>query len=525
MEIRLKPLAFILLLAMFALPVMGQTYSSFKIRTKQEQALKVFPALKSVYIVASDVGLNATDSIRVQNVGTLPLRVTVSWRLYPEELQGKIRVGIKPSDFIIEPNELKAIIVNISVLPGVFVGLYNLSITINWRSADQQDGNIIVASAVVSTNILVGEHSYKLEVILKQPDGSPTSGMIRVSYFFRDQYVPIYQISATRYTFYVIEGRYLVEAYLGGMKRASQEVDVVNNDVVVSLTFSPIYISRFKILSEPKMVRDALVFSVEMRNDDPLIYKKVVELTVNMYRGQELIVDNLSIATLTIRSNVIKDVLGFVEPPEQWENGSYTIQLLIYSRGHILYNYSTQVSFVVYSPTKTKYVSEIPFHMLVLIAILGVLFGFFGAKIAFKRAGWYKLPRTVGLIVGKEYIAYDVWRKKFEDPAYISGEWSKAFFAFSILARRYWAKVEDIKKRRFLALTINAEKWVFYPVNRDVTMFMCIHSIVNEFDLIEALAKLKVYFAKKIEEHSIYGIMMDPEEALGDLGKKILSVF
>ncbi len=524
MALRSLPIVLLILLIVIPVSMAKDSHGNPQLGTQQQQALKVFSKLKSVYIVASDVGLNATDTIGVQNVGDSALKVTVNWRLSPEELQGKIRISTTPSEFIIESGEYMVISVHISVLPGVFVGLYNLSITINWQSVEPQNGNIIIASAVVYTSILVGEHSYKLEVILRQPDGSPASGMIKVSYYFRDRYVPIYQIYATHYTFYVIEGKYLVEAYLGGMKRASQEVDVVN-DVIISLTFSPIYISRFEIISKPMMVKDSLVFFTELKNDDPLVYRKVVSLTVSMYRGTELIVNNKSIATLTIRSNVIKDVLGFVEPPEEWSNGSYTIRLYIYSRGKILYNYSTQVNFVVYSPTVVRYIEKIPLQMMIIVAILGILFGFFGAKIAFRHIGRRYLPRAVGLISGREYIAYDVWRKRFEDPAYISGEWSKVFFGFSILARRYWAKVEDMKKRKLLVLTINAEKWIFYPISKEAIYFLCVHSALNEFDLIEKLAKLKIYFVKKIEAHSLYGVLMDPEETLKDIDKKITELF
>ncbi|MEM0500354.1 MAG: hypothetical protein QXY59_04945 [Candidatus Korarchaeota archaeon] len=316
----------------------------------------------------------------------------------------------------------------------------------------------------------------------------------------------------------------MVEVYLGGIKRSTQEIEV-NSDVIIPLVFSPIYISRFSVVSKPLTSRDSLIFSAELRNDDPLIYKKLIAVTVSLFRGSEILIRNETIATLTVRSTVVKDVLGYLEPPEQWTNGTYSVLIEIYSQGKLLYNNSYQISLTVYAPVIIKYFEELTLPVILIASILGILFGFIGAKIALRRVGLRYLLKTVGIIAGREYIAYDVRRNKFTDPAYISGEWSKILFAFNLLSRKYWSKPEDIEKRRMIVISTNAEKWIFYAIIKDTSLFLCIHSACNEFDLLEKIARLKVYFSKKLQEHSLHEILVNPEETLSDITKKITELF
>lgn len=521
----ISPVLVIIILFLLTSPAISKNCESVHICQNQQQTLIIFSNLKPVYVAASNLGLNTTDSIYVQNVGGSALNVSVSWKLTPEELQGKIRVKAVPNAFTIYPGEYRGILINILILSGVFSGLYNLSVIISWRSADAQGGSIIVASSVVSTYILVGERNYRLTVVLRQPDGSLAHGDIIVSYHFDRRYIPIYRVHASNFTFHVIEGKYLVEVYLGGAKRSSQEIEVTYSDVFMSLVFSPIYISGFTVVSKPLTSRDSLIFSTELRNDDPLIYKKFVAVTVSLLKDSQILIKNKTIATLTVRSTVVKDILGFLEPPEYWNNGTYTILLEVYSQGKLLYNYSSQVSLIVYAPVTIKYFEEITLQVVLIAASIGMLFGFIGAKIALRHIGRRYLPKIIGIIAGREYVAYNVRANKFEDPAYASGEWGKILFAFNILARRYWTRPEEIEKRRMIVISTNAEKWIFHSIASGASFFLCIHSAINEFDLIETLAKLKVYFSKKIEEHSLYRILAEPEEALSDIGKKIAELF
>ncbi|MCR8432664.1 MAG: hypothetical protein NDP24_00245 [Crenarchaeota archaeon] len=521
---RIIALASTIILLLAAVPANSINHPDMQIYTNQQQALRIFSNLKPVYVVASSIGLNVTDTIGVQNVGDTALIVSVSWKLAPEELQRKIRVTPSPSEFSIYPGEYRDIFINILVLSGVFPGFYNLSIIISWRSDSTQGGSIVIASSVVFTYILIGERNYRLKVVLKQPDGSLTHGDIIVSYYYANKYVPIYRVHASNFTFFVIEGRYLVEVYLGGIKRSTQEIEV-NSDVIIPLVFSPIYISRFSVVSKPLTSRDSLIFSAELRNDDPLIYKKLIAVTVSLFRGSEILIRNETIATLTVRSTVVKDVLGYLEPPEQWTNGTYSVLIEIYSQGKLLYNNSYQISLTVYAPVIIKYFEELTLPVVLIVSILGILFGFIGAKIALRRVGLRYLLKTVGIIAGREYIAYDVRRNKFTDPAYISGEWSKILFAFNLLSRKYWSKPEDIEKRRMIVISTNAEKWIFYAIIKDTSLFLCIHSACNEFDLLEKIARLKVYFSKKLQEHSLHEILVNPEETLSDITKKITELF
>ncbi|MCR8487903.1 MAG: hypothetical protein NDP22_05805, partial [Crenarchaeota archaeon] len=186
---RIIALASTIILLLAAVPANSINHPDMQIYTNQQQALRIFSNLKPVYVVASSIGLNVTDTIGVQNVGDTALIVSVSWKLAPEELQRKIRVTPSPSEFSIYPGEYRDIFINILVLSGVFPGFYNLSIIISWRSDSTQGGSIVIASSVVFTYILIGERNYRLKVVLKQPDGSLTHGDIIVSYYYANKYV------------------------------------------------------------------------------------------------------------------------------------------------------------------------------------------------------------------------------------------------------------------------------------------------------------------------------------------------
>lgn len=488
--------------------------------------LKVFSRLAPVYPVAKDVGLNVTDDIIIQNIGDEPLLISLSYSLSPQELQGMIYVRFTRNNFVLDPSMLEGVGVNIIVEQGAYVGVYELSITVKGQ-AEVGEGNPIVVTSVISTMIMVGQYSYNLTVRLKQPDGTPTMGLIKVSFYYQGGYIPLYQVKSSNYTFHVIEGRYLVEAFLGGMKRASQEVDVYQ-DTVVSLTYSSIYIKNLTVLLEPKNPRDSLVFKIDVQNDDPLIYHKEIAVTVNLRNESGIVVRNQTIAQLTIRSLVTKEILGFVRPPDYWANGTYRLEVLLYSKSKILYNYTADIHVVVIAPISVQYIQQIPFHYILLLTIVGMLFGFFGAKFALIRLRGKLLPKTVGLLYGKDYVAYNVLAKIFEDPEFISGDWNKALYSFRILAQRYLRskkKEEKAKVAKFIVVTLNAEKWIFVPLIQEITMFLCIQSGINEYDILDKIEKLVGYFKSKISTHGIHALLLNPEDTLDDLARLIAKLF
>ncbi len=506
-------------LALIVIPMMLVILTVCPVRG-ETASIAVLPYLKQVYVASSDRGLNDTGYVAVRNTGEITLEIRLSYSMEPKELGGKIRISIETPRFIIAPGEEGGSRILISVLRGAAVGMYSLTIYVEAVSAEPANGNIIVPTQKVSTKILVGKYSYRLTVILKQPDGTYVFGLIRISLFHEGTLVPLYQQAAANYTFYVVEGRYLVEAYLGGKKRASQEVNVTQDTLVV-LMFSSIYVSDFTIVYKPTDPRDALIFRLSIRNDDPLIYRKTVDVILRLKNDSAVLIDNITLAQITIRSTVTKTMEGFVPPPGEWQNQTYTIEILLLSKGKILYNYTTDVKFLVYSPVKIIHVTEIPLPYLAGTVGVGILFGFIGAKYALKRIIREYIPRAVGLLYGGRVVALDVWAGRFVRPELLSGEWHKVVYGFGILTRRYWRKREAIP----VTITINAEKWIFHPITRDVVFFLQVHAALNEYDLREELESLREYFEEKIREHTALGVLADPEETLSDLPSLMRRLF
>ncbi|MCR8488924.1 MAG: hypothetical protein NDP23_05180, partial [Crenarchaeota archaeon] len=80
---RIIALASTIILLLAAVPANSINHPDMQIYTNQQQALRIFSNLKPVYVVASSIGLNVTDTIGVQNVGDTALIVSVSWKLAP----------------------------------------------------------------------------------------------------------------------------------------------------------------------------------------------------------------------------------------------------------------------------------------------------------------------------------------------------------------------------------------------------------------------------------------------------------
>ncbi len=477
--------------------------------------------LKQVYVVASDVGLNASGRIIIKNNGDKTCNVSLTYSLSPEELQGKIQIAIVPSYISIPPGEYRIAVVYIEVAPGVATGLYTLNIHLAFRTTTNGNGNQIVTSSTVSTKIMVGQHSYKLNVVLLQPDRTPTVGYIRVSYLYGGGFIQLYGQKAANFTFYVIEGRYLIEATLPSGRSASKEIEV-SKDEKVEIILSTIFVQSVEIIKKPIDPRDSLIFRAEIVNEDPLIYKKTVTVKTVLKNESGGIVSNVTLAKLTIRSSVIKTILGFLSPSKSWLNGTYTMEVVIESAGKIFYNYTDKLTFRVFYPEGIVKVPEVPFIYLLLTVLMSIIFGFLGAKFALLHFRGKYIPKAVGLIYGKNIIAYSMHARDFVIPEMVSGEWNKVIYGFNILSRRYWWKKEKLS---VLTLALNAEKWIFYPITKDVAYFVCVHSAFNEYDLRDFLEKLKKYFESKINRFGIPAIFADPEAILEDLGKKVEEFF
>ncbi len=503
------------------------TYSSMHndsfTTSSSSASISLVSHLKPLYSVPPGIGLNETSTVTVTNHGSDALNISVSCQITPHDPTGSISVNLSPRLFILPPYSSFDVSVALTISPDVVPGT-SYNITIYARAKFEGDkGNVIeVTSATSPTVIVVGEHSYKLTIIVNQPDGSPTRGTIKVSYYYMGQYVPIYEIFAHRYTFYVIEGKYLVEAYLGGMRRVYRELDI-NSDVTIELKFSTIVIKDISPVSKPRSPYDSFIFMVDIVNEDPLIYKKIIAVTASISHAGEVLVNNESIAELTIRSSVRKSIYGFIPAPEDgWENGTYSLTVMIISRGVILYNHTISIPFEVSPYAGVEKIAKLPFKYLLIIVIIGILFGFIGAKIGVKRIGREYIPKAVGLIYGGRIVAYNVWDKEFTRPELISGEWQKIMYGFNVLSKRYWRKKE---KPLPITLALNSEKWIFCPLAQDLGYFICVHAALNEYDIREALAYLKQYFSKKIQRYGIRDIFNRPVETLGDIYNKIKELF
>lgn len=486
-------------------------------------SIAVMSRLNDMYIVPPGVGLNESGKVVIRNTGNISFNVSVVAAISPQDPSGNLKVDLDPTYFSLSPGEEKEVLVRIYVDPDIVPGAsYNITLYAKARN-EANKGNIIeVMGATSPTVIIVGEQSYRLTVILNQPDGSPTYGTIKIYYSYHNKYAPIYNILAHKYTFYVIEGKYLVEAYFAGGTKVTKEVEV-NSDMTLELKASTIRIEEIFTVSEPRTPYDSYIFRADIINDDPLIYKKTISVVARLTFNGKIVADNISIADLTIRSRVRKSVIGFIPAPEDgWENGTYTLTLLIICRGVTLFNRTEQVNFRVYAPREVERVSELPFIYLLLTAILGILFGFIGAKLGIRRLGREYLPKAVGLIYGGRIVAYNIWEREFSRPELISGEWQKIVYGFNVLSKRYWRK----KEKQFpIVLSLNSEKWIFIPLKAGVGYFICVHAALNEFDIREQLARLKVYFEKKLDQYGAKGIFNMPEEVLSDIYDKIKDLF
>ncbi len=500
------------------------------VKTKNRQpyvSISLSVQFQDMLIVPPNTNISSSGDIEIKNNGNVTVNISIGYIIDPIPPPGIISVNISPNRGVLPPSERMSakfvVYVSSNATPGT---KYEVRIHLTGKISRGGGNPVDISQESPPITILVGRHGYRLRLILKEPDGSSAYGNVRIYYLYGDTYRLAYRRSIMgEYVFRVIDGKYRIDVYLSGYKLVSKEIEV-NSDTTIEIRFTTTLIPEDSIvvISKPTYSTDPLIFRAKVESLNPLIYRKEIAVLARVLRRGSVVVDNVVIANLTIRSKVEKAILGFIPAPENgWENGTYELQLLIrYTGGNITYGPIKRVQITVIPISIIKKTPEIPFHILLLVVGISILFGFIGAKFGIKRIGREYLPKAVGLIHGGKILTYSTWDDSFIRPEVVSGEWQKIIYGFNLLYKRYWRRAEKIYP---LAITLNAEKWIFYPITRDTAYFICVHSAFNEYGIREMLARLKVYFTNKISRYGIRRILSEPAETLDDLGDKIKELF
>lgn len=426
------------------------------------------------------------DSIVAHNMGETDAYIKYRYKVAPAN--PNITVDFVPNDFILPSNSSVETQVNISVREGTISGEYSLTITAVAEQYPPPTGNPISIMQTYSIRIHVSGKAYRLQVITRQPDGTPAASLIKIVYIANNTENYIYQDYGYNITFFVVQGTYRVEAWFGGQKRAEETINISGNLTLI-LQFSLIQIRDIQVVSQPRSPQDNLIFQFTVVNDDPLVYRRIINIEAYLYRkgGSEPILSNIHIATITIRSTMVESLIGAIPAPNgTWTNGSYILQLVALSGDVVMENVSTEIEVVVILQGIVIEREYIPLIPLLAVALIAGLIGYFlarGTTRAVKPVS--KAPfriRRIGIIARGTLLGmYDFTRKRSLTMSEIDRVYPSLLALIKNIESLHptsWV----LKEKLPLAWSIATEKFLIYPIDNEFAMFISTNPRVNERD-------------------------------------------
>ena len=429
---------------------------------------------------------NMKDSIVAHNVGDKDASIEYRYKVSPAN--PNITVEFSKNNFVLRQNQSVETYVNISIGKGTVSGEYLLTIKAIANPYPSTSGNTINCVQTYSIKIYVSGKAYRLQVITRQPDGKPAVSLIKVAYITNGTVNYIYQDYGYNITFYVVQGQYRVEAWFGGEKRAEETVNVTNNLTLI-LQYSLIRIRDIQVVSQPRSPQDNLIFKFTIENDDPLVYKRVVDIRAYLYRRgeSEPLLSNIPIATITIRSTMTESLIGALPAPNgNWTNGSYILRLVAFCGDVVMENVSTEIAIVVIMRIVVVEQSYVPLIPLLMVALIAGLIGYLSAmKTTRIIRPVSRVPfriRRIGIIARGTLLGlYDFTKRR----ALIMSDIDRLYPSLIALIKNMeslhptsWV----LETRLPLAWSIGVEKFLIYPIDEEFSVFISTNPRVSERD-------------------------------------------
>ncbi|MCR8432687.1 MAG: hypothetical protein QXH55_03550 [Candidatus Korarchaeota archaeon] len=430
---------------------------------------------------------NMKDSIVARNVGNVSAYIEFKYKVTPPN--PNITVEFSSNNFVLSPDDVVETFVNISVKPRTIAGKYSLSIIATAQSYPPAAQNPISYSQVYTLDIYVSGKAYSLRVITSQPDGASVYSEINVVQIFNGTENYIYRGYGYDITFFVVEGKYRIEAWFNGRKRAEETLYIAQNLTLV-LQFSLIRIYDIKVISQPRSQQDNLIFKFAVANEDPLVYKRVVDIVAFVYQknGPNYVVSSAHVATLTIRSTMTESLIGSVPAPNgTWKNDSYVLRLVAFCENVVMENVSVEIVITVITTGIIIERGYIPIIPLLAVALIAGLIGYLPARATTRRIKPVsRAPfriKCVGVLGRGVLLGMHDFTKRKE---FTMSEVDKIYPSLIALIRNMellrpasWFSREHLP----LAWSIVTEKFLIYPIDKEFAILLSTNAKVNERDL------------------------------------------
>lgn len=427
---------------------------------------------------------NMKDSVIVRNIGDVSAYIEYKYRVAPPN--ANITVTFSSDSFILPPGGSVETFVNISVKPKTIAGRYSLSIIAIAQSYPPAQ-NPISYSQEYTLDIQISGKPYSLRVITRQPDGTPAYSDINVVQIYNGTENYIYRGFGCDLMFFVVQGTYRIEAWFNGKKRAEETINVTQN-LTLTLQFSLIRISDIQVVSQPRSQQDSLIFRFTLANEDPLVYKRIVDVVAFVHqKGKSQPVSSAHVATLTIRSTMVENLIGSILAPDgAWKNDSYILRLVAICGDVVMENVSVEIPIVVIFTSIIIERGYTPLIPLLAVASIAGLIGYLSASVTRRRVRPVsRAPfriRRIGIIGRGTLLGMYDFAKRRE---FIMSEIDKMYPSLIALIRSLeslrptsWFLEEPLP----LAWSIAMEKFLIYPISKDFTIFISTNAKVNERD-------------------------------------------
>lgn len=435
---------------------------------------------------------NMKDFVVIRNLGDIRVQVKLGFSATPAN--PNITCTFSKNNIVLDPEQDDVVYINISIAPGTISGRYEVTIHGKASPHPPPETNPIYLTQEYRFTVIVGGKAYRLDVKLRQPDGTPVRGLVRVAYIYENTLSFVYQDIGSDLFFFVVQGEYLIEVYFGGTKREERRIYVANN-TTVTIQFSLIKLEDIEVISQPRSKTDTLVFRFTLINDDPLTYERIIRVMANLISTENgsTILSNVEIAELTIRSTMVETLIGVLPPPiGNWTNDTYILQLIAIdvkgaNKTTVMANVSSEIEVIVIEKLvriEEKYIPVFPF---ILAALIAGLIGFLAAKgttraIKPVSRAPFKIKR-LGIIARGSLIGfYDFSKKR----AMIMSDIDRTFPSLIALIR----SMESLRPTSWvletpmpLAWNIGREKFLIYPIDPEFSLLVSTDPRVNERDM------------------------------------------
>lgn len=358
--------------------------------------------------------ISGSDVYVYLSTGDSPANVSMSYSVYP--ITSFITMDFSENNFSLGAQSERYIYVRLQISKDTPDGTYNVTVRVAVVIGANQ--NVINKAYEFIITVKVGGKAYGVNVFLRNPDGAPTYGLIRVAYLMNNNTNCLFEAYGYEAFFYLVEGEYLFEGVVGSFKIS--KVMNISSDINVTLVVSTIIIDSFAIVHEPEKPDDVFVFELVLKSIDPLAFNQNVSVFYDLVKeDNETIVNRSMVATLLINGRTKARVRGIVEPPGYWSNATYTIRIYVSSPKKILYTLEQPITVGV-RISLMRPESEIPAFVVILYPAIGGAIGalimyVFLTRVAVIEIGWRRriVLRYLGIWNTFFLVYYNVNRYKF----------------------------------------------------------------------------------------------------------------